>query len=135
MIIHWSIITFEVENFCVINWIQYRSDNNYAIFFFCFRMPLPEHWAGLRNEKLCEATLIDGSQFVHNNRFIGGNFTREGVLEMAKKALEIGHSSSQWCYCLHDLKIFIIHNILLINYILMEKCKYTILTRTCIERY
>lgn len=62
---------------------------------FVCRMFLPEEWAGLRNEDLDKASGIEGCVFVHSVRFIGGNKTREGVLAMAKKALEIGKSSQK----------------------------------------
>lgn len=55
-------------------------------------MFLPEKWAGLRTEDLEAISGISGSEFVHFSRFIGGHKTREGALEMARKALEIGKS-------------------------------------------
>jgi len=51
------------------------------------RKALPEVWRGLRDEKLSEVSGIDGGIFVHASGFIGGNKTRKGALEMAKKAL------------------------------------------------
>ena len=56
-------------------------------------MFLPDEWGGLRNEDLDKVSGIEGCVFVHSVRFIGGNKTREGVLAMAKKALEIGKST------------------------------------------
>ncbi|KAI8872720.1 metal-dependent protein hydrolase [Ramicandelaber brevisporus] len=53
------------------------------------RKPLPEAWRGIRDEELSELTRIPGGVFVHASGFIGGNKTREGVLEMARKSLEI----------------------------------------------
>lgn len=55
---------------------------------FVSRKPLPEAWRGVRDEQLSELTGIDGCIFVHAAGFIGGAKTFEGVLEMAKKALE-----------------------------------------------
>ncbi|KAL2748052.1 UPF0160 protein [Vespula maculifrons] len=61
---------------------------------FVCRMFLPEEWAGLRTEDLEAISGISGSEFVHFCRFIGGHKTREGALEMARKALEIGKSQN-----------------------------------------
>ncbi|XP_015471404.1 UPF0160 protein MYG1, mitochondrial isoform X3 [Parus major] len=54
------------------------------------RLPLPEAWRGLRDEALSELAGIPGCIFVHASGFIGGNQTREGALEMARRALELG---------------------------------------------
>jgi len=51
------------------------------------RKALPEMWRGLRDDKLSEVSEIDGGIFVHASGFIGGNKTKKGALEMAKKAL------------------------------------------------
>lgn len=53
------------------------------------RKALPEPWRGIRDDALSQLTGIDGGIFVHASGFIGGNKTREGALEMAKKALEL----------------------------------------------
>ncbi|KAG9285871.1 hypothetical protein G9A89_013296 [Geosiphon pyriformis] len=53
------------------------------------RKLLPEAWKGFRDAELSERTGIEQCVFVHIGRFIGGNSTREGALEMARKALEI----------------------------------------------
>lgn len=52
------------------------------------RQPLPEPWRGLRDDTLDKETGISGCVFVHTSGFIGGNNNFEGVLAMAKKALE-----------------------------------------------
>jgi uncharacterized UPF0160 family protein len=53
------------------------------------RKPLPEAWRGVRDQQLDEvAGLQPGAVFVHASGFIGGHKTFEGVLQMAKKALE-----------------------------------------------
>lgn len=57
---------------------------------FPHRLPLPEAWRGLRDEALSELAGIPGCVFVHASGFIGGNCTREGALEMARRALELG---------------------------------------------
>lgn len=56
-------------------------------------MPLPEAWAGLRDADLVKASGIDNCTFVHAERFTGGNSTREGILQMVRKALEVGKQS------------------------------------------
>lgn len=53
------------------------------------RQPLPEEWQGVRDEELSAKTGIPGCIFVHASGFIGGNKTKEGVLEMAVKALAL----------------------------------------------
>lgn len=52
------------------------------------RKPLPERWRGLRDDELSEAIGLDGCVFVHTSGFIGGNKTRHGALEMARRAVE-----------------------------------------------
>ena len=51
------------------------------------RKSLPESWAGLNDAKLSEAVGIPGCVFCHNGRFICSNQTKEGALEMARKAV------------------------------------------------
>lgn len=53
------------------------------------RCPLPAAWRGLRDDDLSKATGVPGGVFVHMSGFIGGNKTREGALEMAKRAAEL----------------------------------------------
>jgi len=50
------------------------------------RNPLPEAWRGVRDEELTEKAGVEGCVFVHASGFIGGNKSREGALEMARKA-------------------------------------------------
>jgi uncharacterized UPF0160 family protein len=57
---------------------------------FANRLPLPEKWRGVRDAALSELSGIDGCIFVHAGGFIGGNATKEGVLQMASQALELG---------------------------------------------
>jgi len=54
---------------------------------FVSRKPLPEPWRGVRDEDLSRVTGIEGCIFVHASGFIGGNKTKDGALEMAKRAL------------------------------------------------
>jgi uncharacterized UPF0160 family protein len=51
------------------------------------RKALPEPWRGVRDEDLSGVTGIDGCIFVHASGFIGGNKTKDGALEMAKRAM------------------------------------------------
>lgn len=55
---------------------------------FEFRFGLPEPWRGVRDEALSKLTGVDGCIFVHAAGFIGGAETREGVLALARLALE-----------------------------------------------
>lgn len=50
------------------------------------RLPLPKEWAGKANEVLDAVTGIDGCVFCHSGRFICGNQTRGGAIEMARLA-------------------------------------------------
>ncbi|KAH8999001.1 GAMM1 protein [Lactarius hatsudake] len=53
------------------------------------RKALPEPWRGIREEELSRLSGIEGCVFVHASGFIGGNKTKEGALEMARRALKI----------------------------------------------
>jgi len=59
---------------------------------FELRKPLPAPWRGLRDEELSDVSGIPGCVFVHASGFIGGNRTKEGVLAMAKTALEFSET-------------------------------------------
>lgn len=50
------------------------------------RKALPEQWRGVRDESLSELSGIKGCVFVHASGFIGANATKDGALEMARKA-------------------------------------------------
>jgi len=52
------------------------------------RLSLPQDWRGLRDAELEKLSGISGATFVHSGGFIGGNRTREGVLEMTEAALK-----------------------------------------------
>lgn len=47
------------------------------------RKPLPEAWAGLRDDVLGEVCGVKDAVFCHNGRFIGGAKSRAGALDMA----------------------------------------------------
>ncbi|XP_067832930.1 UPF0160 protein MYG1, mitochondrial [Heptranchias perlo] len=51
------------------------------------RLSLLEEWRGVRDEELCALSGIAGCVFVHASGFIGGNVTKEGALEMARRTL------------------------------------------------
>jgi len=59
------------------------------------RLSLPAQWRGLRDEELSTVSGIPGCVFVHASGFIGGNATREGVIAMAKKAIELAQQQEQ----------------------------------------
>lgn len=48
---------------------------------------LPAAWAGLRDQELAAASGIGDARFVHNNLFIGGAYSFDGALAMARAAL------------------------------------------------
>lgn len=51
------------------------------------RLPLPETWAGLRDEDLAAVSGVPDAVFVHNRRFVGAARSRAGAMEMARRAL------------------------------------------------
>ena len=51
------------------------------------RLPLPEAWAGLQDAALAEASGVADAVFVHVRRFVGGARSREGALELARRAV------------------------------------------------
>jgi len=53
------------------------------------RAPLPESWRGKREAALDAELGISGCVFCHHSGFIGGHQTKEGVLQMAFKALAL----------------------------------------------
>ncbi|MCJ1311733.1 hypothetical protein MMC25_005406 [Agyrium rufum] len=55
---------------------------------FVSRKPLKEEWRGLRDDELSQKMGIDGGVFVHASGFIGGNATKGGAFDMAKKMLD-----------------------------------------------
>jgi uncharacterized UPF0160 family protein len=55
---------------------------------FVSRKALPEPWRGLRDDTLSQLTGIPDCIFVHASGFIGGCRTKEGALNLAKKALQ-----------------------------------------------
>lgn len=54
---------------------------------FVSRKPLREEWRGVREEELSKVSGIEGCVFVHASGFIGGNRSREGALELARKSM------------------------------------------------
>ncbi|GBE77911.1 GAMM1 protein [Sparassis latifolia] len=53
------------------------------------RKALPEAWRGFRDDDLSKISGVEGGIFVHASGFIGGNRTKEGVLQLAKLALTL----------------------------------------------
>lgn len=58
------------------------------VLFLFLRLSLLEEWCGIRDEPLSALSGIKGCIFVHASGFIGGNETREGALNMARKTLQ-----------------------------------------------
>ena len=54
------------------------------------RLSLPEKWRGVRDADLEKIAGIEGCTFCHAAGFIGGNKSFEGVLQMARVALQQG---------------------------------------------
>jgi uncharacterized UPF0160 family protein len=52
------------------------------------RKDLPQHWAGLQGEELAAATGVPDAVFCHNNLFIAACKSWDGVLTMARQALD-----------------------------------------------
>ena len=53
------------------------------------RKALPAAWRGLRDQALSDATGAPGCVFVHAAGFIGGHSSRDGAIELARKALQM----------------------------------------------
>uniref|UniRef100_A0A8B9GSC0 Chromosome 12 open reading frame 10 n=1 Tax=Astyanax mexicanus TaxID=7994 RepID=A0A8B9GSC0_ASTMX len=53
-------------------------------------LSLLEEWRGVRDDALSELSGISSCIFVHSSGFIGGNKTKEGALEMARRTLQAG---------------------------------------------
>lgn len=73
--------------------IKPRTDGNWALEtvqdeHFVSRKPLPEEWAGKRDEELQSITGVDGAIFCHNKRFLVVAQTEEDILKLAEQALE-----------------------------------------------
>uniref|UniRef100_A0A4W3JBW5 Myg1 exonuclease n=1 Tax=Callorhinchus milii TaxID=7868 RepID=A0A4W3JBW5_CALMI len=51
------------------------------------RLSLPEEWRGVRDEALSALSGIPDCVFVHSAGFIGGNKSKAGALEMARRSL------------------------------------------------
>ena len=60
---------------------------------FVSRMKLKVDWCALRDQELSETSKIEGCVFVHAAGFIGGNKTKQGALQMARKTIEADQSS------------------------------------------
>ncbi|MBS7812757.1 MYG1 family protein [Roseococcus pinisoli] len=54
---------------------------------FAQRLPLPEAWAGLDAEALAAETGVGDAVFVHLRRFVGAAKSRDGAVELARKAM------------------------------------------------
>ena len=54
---------------------------------FAQRLPLPEAWAGLEASALAEKTGIPDAVFVHLRRFVAAAKSREGAVELARRAM------------------------------------------------
>lgn len=52
------------------------------------RLSLPKAWRGVRDATLDKIVDIDGCVFAHLNGFLGGHKTKEGAIEMAKRAYD-----------------------------------------------
>ncbi|XP_076860625.1 MYG1 exonuclease [Brachyhypopomus gauderio] len=52
------------------------------------RLSLLEEWRGVRDDDLSQLSGIPDCVFVHASGFIGGNKTKEGALEMARRTLQ-----------------------------------------------
>jgi uncharacterized UPF0160 family protein len=54
------------------------------------RLPLPAAWAGLRGAELAAACGVPDAVFVHTRRFVAAARSRDGAMEMARRAIEVG---------------------------------------------
>ena len=56
---------------------------------FAQRLPLPEAWAGLQDDALVQTSGVEDAAFVHLRRFVAAAHSREGALQMARRAVEL----------------------------------------------
>jgi uncharacterized UPF0160 family protein len=61
---------------------------------FAQRLPLPQDWAGLQDDALAAVCGVPDAVFVHLRRFVGAARSRDGALEMARKAVTLGGLSA-----------------------------------------
>jgi len=54
------------------------------------RLPLPAAWAGLRDGQLAEVSGVPDAVFVHARRFVGAARSRQGAMELARRAIATG---------------------------------------------
>jgi uncharacterized UPF0160 family protein len=54
---------------------------------FELRKPFPEVWAGKRDEDMAEVSGVSDATFCHNGRFLVVAKSKEGIMELVKKAL------------------------------------------------
>lgn len=59
------------------------------------RKDLPEAWAGLRDQELAAVTGVPDAVFCHNNLFIAAAKSFEGILKMARQALDAAEAASR----------------------------------------
>ncbi len=71
-----------------------KNDNNWSVkavsvegYKYKNRLDFPESWAGKEGEELVKVTGISDAVFCHNNRFLCIAKSKEGAIELAKKAL------------------------------------------------
>lgn len=76
---------------------------------FVNRLSLLEEWHGIRDEQLSSVSGIKGCIFVHASGFIGGNETREGALEMARRTLQHRDSFANG-KCNSDPELMLVEN-------------------------
>jgi uncharacterized UPF0160 family protein len=61
---------------------------------FAQRLPLPESWAGLRDEALAAVCGVPDAVFVHARQFVGAARSRAGAMAMARRAIALGGASA-----------------------------------------
>ncbi|MFH5925176.1 MYG1 family protein [Roseomonas xinghualingensis] len=57
---------------------------------FAQRLPLPEAWAGLRDADLAAVSGVADAVFTHARRFVAAAGSRQGAMDMARKAIALG---------------------------------------------
>lgn len=57
-------------------------------FSFGLRKALPQEWAGKREEELAKASGVPDAMFAHNKRFMAVARSKEGAIELARRALK-----------------------------------------------
>jgi len=96
----WGEILKDIDKNEEVLFVIYPKDDNYAIQTVrgkdgFDKKKLPKTWAGKENQELAEITGVNDSVFCHTGRFIAVAKSMDGILELARLAIEENEEKSQ----------------------------------------